>query len=157
MEGIHCLNDNLTYLIPKEQKFKIYISALTVLNIDYYNRISTTDTRLIRRIVRDHQFRGYNATHTLEMWPSVNKGEVQNIFAFQEEADVMFNSSLIYELSVLKKYAVPLLKEIDISSPLYSEAKRLISMLSYFKDIPDSAVPTHSLLREFIGGSIFKE
>lgn len=157
MEGIHCLNDELTYLIPKDQKFKIYISCLTVLNIDYYNRISTTDTRLIRRIVRDYNFRGYSATHTLGMWPSVNRGEVNNIFKFQEEADCMFNSSLIYELSVLKKYAVPLLKEINATSPLYSEAKRLIAMLSYFEDIPDEAVPTHSLLREFIGGSIFKE
>lgn len=157
MEGIHCLNDKLTYLIPKKQKYKIYISALTVLNIDYYNRISTTDTRLIRRIVRDYKFRGYNAVHTLERWPSVNRGEDKNIFTFQEEADVMFNSSLIYELSVLKKYAIPLLQEIEITSPLYSEAKRIISMLSYFKDIPDEAVPSHSLLREFIGGSIFKE
>ena len=126
-------------------------------NIDYYNRISTTDTRLIRRIVRDYNFRGYSATHTLEMWPSVNRGEVNNIFKFQEEADCMFNSSFIYELSVLKIYAVPLLKEIEATSPLYSEAKRLIAMLSYFEDIPDEAVPTHSLLREFIGGSIFKE
>ena len=157
MEGIHCLNDELTYLIPKEQKYKIYISALTVLNIDYYNRISTTDTRLIRRIVRDYQFRGYNAAHTLEMWSSVNRGEQNNIFKFQEEADVMFNSSLIYELSVLKKYAIPLLKEIDSSSTLYSETKRLLSMLSYFEDIPDELVPTHSLLREFIGGSIFRD
>ena len=157
MEGIHCLNDELTYLIPKEHKYKIYISALTVLNIDYYNRISTTDTRLIRRIVRDYQFRGYNAKHTLEMWPSVNRGEQNNIFKFQEQADVMFNSSLIYELSVLKKYAIPLLKEIDSSSTLYSETKRLLSMLSYFEDIPDELVPTHSLLREFIGGSIFRD
>jgi len=157
MEGIHCLNDELTYLIPKEQKYKIYISALTVLNIDYYNRISTTDTRLIRRIVRDYQFRGYDAKHTLDMWASVNRGEVENIFKFQEEADVMFNSSLIYELSVLKKYAIPLLKEIDNTNPLYSEAKKLIAMLSYFEDIPDEAVPTHSLLREFIGGSIFRD
>lgn len=157
MEGIHCLNDELTYLIPKEQKYKIYISCLTVLNIDYYNRISTTDSRLIRRLVRDYQFRGYNAAHTLQMWPSVNRGEFKNIFKFQEEADCMFNSSLIYELSVLKKYAIPLLKEVENNSPLYSEAKRLISMLSYFEDIPDDAVPTHSLLREFIGGSIFKE
>ena len=157
MEGIHCLNDELTYLIPKEQKYKIYISALTVLNIDYYNRISTTDTRLIRRIVRDYQFRGYNAAYTLEMWSSVNRGEQNNIFKFQEEADVMFNSSLIYELSVLKKYAIPLLKEIDSSSTLYSETKRLLSMLSYFEDIPDELVPTHSLLREFIGGSIFRD
>lgn len=157
MEGIHCLNDQLTYLIPKDQKFKIYISALTVLNIDYYNRISTTDTRLIRRIARDYQFRGYDAEHTLAMWPAVNKGERNNIFKFQEEADVMFNSSLIYELSVLKKYAIPLLKQIDNKSTLYSEAKRLITMLSYFADIPDEAVPTHSLLREFIGGSIFNK
>lgn len=157
MEGIHCLNDELTYLIPKEQKYKIYISALTVLNIDYYNRISTTDTRLIRRIVRDYQFRGYNAAYTLEMWSSVNRGEQNNIFKFQEEADVMFNSSLIYELSVLKKYAIPLLKEIHSSSTLYSETKRLLSMLSYFEDIPDELVPTHSLLREFIGGSIFRD
>ncbi len=157
MEGIHCLNDELTYLIPKERKFKIYISALTVLNIDYYNRISTTDTRLIRRTVRDYRTRGYDAEHTLAMWASVNRGEVNNIFRFQEEADVMFNSSLIYELSVLKKYAIPILKEVDIKSPLYSEAKRLIAMLSYFEDIPDEKVPTNSLLREFIGGSIFKE
>ena len=157
MEGIHCLNDELTYLIPKEFKYKIYISALTVLNIDYYNRISTTDTRLIRRIVRDYKFRGYNAKHTLEMWTSVNRGEVNNIFKFQEEADIMFNSSLIYELSVLKKYAIPLLKQIDSASPLYSEAKRLLAMLSYFEDIKDEAVPTQSLLREFIGGSIFGE
>lgn len=157
MEGIHCLNDELTYLIPKEQKYKIYISCLTVLNIDYYNRISTTNSRLIRRLVRDYQFRGYNAAHTIQMWPSVNRGEFKNIFKFQEEADVMFNSSLIYELSVLKKYAIPLLKEVENNSPLYSEAKRLISMLSYFEDIPDDAVPTHSLLREFIGGSIFKQ
>lgn len=157
MEGIHCLNDELTYLIPKEQKYKIYISALTVLNIDYYNRISTTDTRLIRRMVRDYKFRGYDAIHTLERWPSVNNGEEKNIFYFQEEADVMFNSSLIYELSVLKKYAIPLLEKIERTSPLYSEAKRLISMLSYFESIPDEVVPANSLLREFIGGSIFKD
>lgn len=156
MEGIHCLNDKLTYLIPKDQKFKVYISALTVLNVDYYNRISTTDTRLIRRIVRDNQFRGYDASHTLEMWPSVNRGEVKNIFTYQEEADVMFNSSLIYELSVLKDYAMPLLKEIKEDSPLHSEAKRLYAMLSYFKPISEKDVPTNSLLREFIGGSIFE-
>lgn len=157
MEGIHCLNDKLTYLIPKEQKFKIYISALTVLNIDDYNRISTTDTRLIRRIVRDKQFRGYSASHTLEMWPSVNKGEANNIFPFQEEADVMFNSSLIYELSALKNYAIPQLKEIDKKSPLYSEAKRLWTMLSYFKEVQPKDIPSNSLLREFIGGSVFEE
>ena len=157
MEGIHCLNDKLTFLIPKEQKFKIYISALTVLNIDYYNRISTTDTRLIRRIVRDNQFRGYSALHTLKMWPSVNRGETNNIFAYQEEADVMFNSSLIFELGVLKSYAMPLLKEITQEMPEYSEAKRIYSMLSYFQPIPEELVPKNSLLREFIGGSIFEE
>ena len=155
MEGIHCLNDELTFLIPKEQKFKIYISCLTVLNIDYYNRISTTDTRLIRRIVRDNQFRGYSAMHTLKMWPSVNKGEAKNIFSYQEEANVMFNSSLIYELSVLKNYALPLLKKITPKDIEYSEAKRLTSMLEYFESIPSELVPNNSLLREFIGGSIF--
>ena len=157
MEGIHCLNDKLTFLIPKEQKFKIYISCLTVLNIDYYNRISTTDTRLIRRIVRDNQFRGYSALHTLKMWPSVNKGEAKNIFAYQEEANVMFNSSLIYELSVLKDYAIPLLKEIGQEKTEYSEAKRIISMLEYFESIPSDYILKNSLLREFIGGSIFEE
>lgn len=157
MEGIHCLNDKLTFLIPKEQKFKIYISALTVLNADYYNRISTTDNRLIRRIVRDNQFRGYSALHTLKMWPSVNRGEAKNIFAYQEEADVMFNSSLIYELSVLKDYAMPLLEKIKPEEPEFSEAKRIYAMLSYFEQVPSELVPTNSLLREFIGGSIFEE
>lgn len=157
MEGIHCLNDKLTFLIPKEQKFKIYISCLTVLNIDYYNRISTTDTRLIRRIVRDNKFRGYSALHTLQMWPSVNRGEVKNIFVYQEEADVMFNSSLIYELSVLKDYAMPLLEQIGKETPEFSEAKRIHAMLSYFESIPSELVPSNSLLREFIGGSIFEE
>ena len=157
MEGIHCLNDKLTYLIPKENKFKIYISCLTVLNIDYYNRISTTDTRLIRRIVRDNRTRGYDALHTLKMWPSVNRGEARNIFPYQEEADAMFNSSLIYELSVLKDYAMPLLKEIGPEERAYSEAKRLYTMLSYFESIPEDLVLRISLLREFIGGSIFGE
>ena len=157
MEGIHCLNDELTFLIPKEQKFKIYISCLTVLNIDYYNRISTTDTRLIRRIVRDNQFRGYSALHTLKMWPSVNKGEAENIFAYQEEADVMFNSSLIYELSVLKDYAIPLLNKITQEDAEYSEAKRLTSMLEYFESINSELVPSNSLLREFIGNSVLEE
>lgn len=155
IEGIHCLNDKLTSLIPKNQKYKIYISALTVLNLDYYNRISTTDTRLIRRIVRDNQFRGYSALRTLQMWESVNHGEEKNIFPYQEEADSMFNSSLIYELGVLKDYAMPLLAEIDNSSKEYSEAKKLYKFLSYFKSIPPEDIPSHSLLREFIGGSIF--
>lgn len=157
IEGIHCLNDKLTSLIPKEQKYKIYISCLTVLNMDFNNRISTTDSRLIRRIVRDHQFRGYTALHTLRMWDSVNRGEEKNIFPYQEEADIMFNSSLIYELAVLKDFAVPLLKEIDNTNLEHSEAKKLLSLLEYFESIPAEYVPTNSLLREFIGGSIFYE
>lgn len=155
IEGIHCLNDKLTSLIPKDQKYKIYISCLTVLNLDFNNRISTTDSRLIRRIVRDNQFRGYSALHTLRMWDSVNRGEEKNIFPYQEEADSMFNSSLIYEIAVLKDYAVPLLKEINNTMPEYSEAKKLLSLLEYFESVPSEYVPTNSLLREFIGGSIF--
>lgn len=157
MEGIHCLNDELTYLIPKKNKFKIYISCLTVLNIDYYNRISTTDTRLIRRIVRDYKFRGYSALHTLKLWPSVNRGEAKNIFRYQEQADVMFNSALVYELSALRKYAIPLLKEIGPEEKEYSEAKKLYTMLSYFEPISEKSIPSNSLLREFIGESIFRE
>ena len=155
IEGIHCLNDKLTSLIPKENKFKIYISDLTVLNIDYYNRISTTDTRLIRRMVRDYNFRGYSALHTLKMWKSVNRGEQKNIFPYQEEADCMFNSSIVYELSALKKYALPLLEEITDDNPEYSEARRLISMLQYFDTVEPDWIPNNSLLREFIGGSIY--
>ena len=156
IEGIHCLNDRLTSLIPQENKFKVYISDLTVLNIDYYNRISTTDTRLIRRIVRDYQFRNYSAEHTLKTWYSVNRGEQKNIFPYQEEAHVMFNSSIVYELAVLKKYAMPLLEEIPESSREYSEARRLIALLKYFENMDDSLIPNNSLLREFIGGSIFE-
>ncbi len=157
MEGIHCLNDKLTDLIPKENKFKIYISDLTVLNIDYYNRISSTDTRLIRRIVRDYNFRGYSAKHTLEMWHSVNRGEQKNIFPFQDDADCMFNSSIIYELSALRKYAIPLLEEITNADPEYSKARRLIALLKYFEDFEyEEMIPNNSLIREFIGGSIFE-
>ena len=156
IEGIHCLNDRLTSLIPQENKFKVYISDLTVLNIDYYNRISTTDTRLIRRIVRDYQFRNYSAEHTLKTWYSVNRGEQKYIFPYQEEADCMFNSSIVYELAVLKKYALPLLEEIDNSHPEYSEARRLIVLLKYFDDVNPDLIPNNSLLREFIGGSLFE-
>ncbi|MBQ9297984.1 MAG: nucleoside kinase [Clostridia bacterium] len=155
IEGIHCLNDKLTAYIPKEVKYKIYISALTVLNIDYFNRISTTDTRLIRRIVRDYNYRGYSALHTLEMWPSVTRGENANIFPFQETADAMFNTSLVYELGVLRNYAMPLLAEIDNTHREYSEAKRLYRMLRYFEPIDPKYIPNQSLLREFIGESIF--
>ena len=157
IEGIHCLNDKLTASIPKENKFKIYISDLTVLNVDYYNRISTTDTRLVRRIVRDYNYRSYSALDTISRWPSVNNGENKNIFPYQEEADAMFNSSLVYELAVLSKYAIPLLKQIDKDRKEYSEAKRLISFLEYFKVIEDeSPIPNNSILREFIGGSVFE-
>ena len=156
IEGIHCLNDKLTSLIPKKDKFKVYISDLTVLNIDYYNRISTTDTRLLRRLVRDYNFRGYSAEQTLKMWSSVNRGEQKNIFPYQEEADCMFNSSIIYEICALKKYAEPLLKEIPESSKQYSEAKRMLALLQYFDVIETDLVPNNSLLREFIGGSIFE-
>ena len=156
IEGIHCLNDKLTSKIPKEQKFKIYISALTVLNMDYFNRISSTDNRLIRRIVRDYQFRGYSAQYTLESWHSVNDGEEQNIFPFQETADAMFNTSLIYELGVLKQIALPLLEKITPEHKEYAEARRLINFLKYFKDIDANLVPTNSLLKEFMGGGDFK-
>ncbi len=155
IEGIHCLNDKLTSQISKEQKYKIYISALTVLNMDRYNRISTTDTRLVRRIVRDYQFRGYSAVHTLDTWYKVNRGEEKNIFPFQEEADTIFNTSLIYELGALKKIAMPLLKEIDNTYKEYAEAQRLINILKYFKDIPSEYVPNNSLIKEFLGGGTF--
>lgn len=155
IEGIHCLNDELTREIPADQKYKIYISDLTVLNIDYCNRISTTDTRLLRRIVRDNNFRGYSALHTLKTWASVNKGENKNIFPYQENCDAMFNSSLIYEISMLKKHALPLLQEITNDEPEYAEAKRLVEFLKYFEDIDEEFIPRNSLLREFIGGSIF--
>lgn len=156
IEGIHGLNPELTYEIPEKNKFKIYISALTQLNLDAHNRIATTDTRLIRRMVRDVKFRGNGPIRTFELWHGVRAGEEKNIFPYQEEADVMFNSSLVYEMSVLKKYIVPLLQEIDNSSIYYSEAKKLLRFLEYFVDITDeSIIPTNSLLREFIGGASF--
>ena len=156
IEGIHCLNDKLTSQIPKEQKYKVYISALTVLNMDRFNRISTTDTRLIRRIVRDYQFRGYSAKHTIGTWYLVNEGEEKNIFPFQESADSIFNTSLIYELAALKNIAMPLLEAIDNTNEEYAEAQRMIDMLKYFKSIPENFVPANSLLKEFLGGGDFK-
>ncbi len=156
MEGIHCLNDKLTPKIPKEQKFKIYISALTVLNIDYYNRISTTDTRIIRRTVRDSQFRGYDALKTLSSWYSISAGEEKNIFPFQEDADVMFNTSLVYEINALKEYALPLFEKIEKDSPEYAEAKRLCEFLKYFEPIPIEDIPKNSLIQEFLGHGIFE-
>ena len=156
IEGIHCLNDKLTSKIPKEQKYKIYISALTVLNMDRYTKVSSSDVRLIRRIVRDYQFRGYSAKHTIDGWSSVTKGEVQNIFPFQEDSDVIFNTSLIYELGVLKGLATPMLKEIKKEDKEYAEASRLLGILKYIRSIPESEVPTNSLLKEFVGGGDFK-
>lgn len=154
VEGIHGLNPRLTTYIPEKNKFKIYISALTQLNLDAHNRISTTDTRFIRRLVRDNNFRGNDVFKTFELWQGVTKGEGQNIFPFQEEADIMFDSALVYELSVLKKHAVPLLEKVDISSIYYSECKRLLQFLKYFIDIKDeSIIPPNSILREFIGGA----
>ncbi|WP_265444919.1 nucleoside kinase [Acetivibrio straminisolvens] len=155
IEGIHGLNEKLTASIAKESKFKIYVSALTSMNIDEHNRIPTTDTRIIRRIVRDFQFRGCSAANTINRWPSVRRGEERNIFPFQEEADVMFNSALMFELGVLKTYAEPLLMEIDSSEPEYSEARRLIEFLSNFLSIDTKEIPANSIIREFIGGSCF--
>ena len=155
VEGIHCLNDKLTDSIPKDKKFKIYLSALTVLNLDYHNRISTTDTRIIRRLVRDYKYRSYSAKETLQRWKSVNAGEKKYIYPFQEEADAMFNSSIVYELGVLKEYAIPILKEIKKGEEEYDEAERLIELLEYFKSIGTEYIPESSILREFVGGSIF--
>ncbi|KNF10154.1 phosphoribulokinase/uridine kinase [Gottschalkia purinilytica] len=156
IEGIHGLNEILTASIPKKNKFKIYISSLTQLNIDSHNRIHTTDTRLIRRIVRDYKYRGNDAERTLELWDSVRRGEERGIFPFQEEADAMFNSSLVYELSILKKYAEPLLKKITKKSVYYRESKRLLKFLSYFKTIEnEDSIPCTSIIKEFIGGSCY--
>ena len=157
IEGIHCLNDKLTYHISNEEKFKIYISDLTVLNVDYYNRISTTDTRLLRRIARDYKFRGYSALQTLQNWSSVNRGERKYIYPFQESADVMFNSSIVYEIAALKPIVEPLLEEITNEYRVYSEARRLLALLKYFENFDTTDVPNNSLLREFIGGSIFED
>lgn len=155
LEGIHGLNDALSYTLPKESKYKIYISALTQLNIDEHNRIPSTDGRLIRRMVRDSRTRNITAKGTLSMWDSVRRGEEHNIFPYQEQADVMFNSALIYELAVLKQFAEPILFGIEKEDPEYSEAKRLLKFLDYFLGIPTDDVPKNSILREFIGGSCF--
>lgn len=155
IEGIHGLNDKLSYALPAESKFKIYISALTQLNIDEHNRIPTTDGRLLRRIVRDARTRGTSAKDTIARWPSVRRGEEANIFPYQEQTDVMFNSALVYELACLKVYAEPLLFGIDKSEPEYLEAKRLLKFLDYFISVPSEDIPHNSLLREFVGGSCF--
>ena len=156
IEGIHCLNDELTYKLPKENKFKIYISALTSINIDEHNRIPSTDGRLLRRMVRDARTRGTSAKNTIAMWKSVRRGEEENIFPYQEDADVMFNSALLYELAVIKHYAEPVLFGIEKDCEEYVEAKRLLKFLDYFVGIGSEDIPKNSLLREFIGGGCFE-
>jgi len=155
IEGIHGLNERLTSSVPRDNKVKIYISPLTQLAIDQHNRISTTDARLIRRIVRDSQFRSHDALQTLKLWPAVRRGEERNIFPFQEDVDIMFNSALIYELSVLKKYAEPLLEKVQPTASEYVEARRLLDFLEYFQSVDDMDVPPNSILKEFIGMSCF--
>ncbi|HBX49535.1 MAG: AAA family ATPase [Bacteroidetes bacterium RIFOXYA12_FULL_35_11] len=159
VEGIHGLNPKLSSKISDELKYKVYVSALTQIAIDNHNRIPTTDNRLLRRMIRDFKYRGYSALDTLKRWPSVKRGEEKNIFPFQEEADAIFNSALLYEISVLKRYAVPLLSEVPQQEDIYSEAMRLIKFLSFFKDVPEQyerEIPPTSILREFLGGSSFK-
>ena len=156
IEGIHCLNDQLSYSLPKESKYKIYISCLTTLNVDDHNYIPTTDARLLRRIERDARTRGYSARATIQMWPSVRRGEENNIFPFQDSADMIFNSALIYEIALLKPYVEPLLFGVPKDCEEYIEAKRLLKFLNYFLPIPADDVPKTSLMREFIGGGCYK-
>lgn len=155
VEGIHGLNEKLTSEIPRENKFKIYISALTTLNIDDYNRVTTSDTRLLRRMVRDSKFRSHEPGATIKMWESVRRGEEKYIFPYQEDADVMFNSSLVYEIAAIKPYVEPLLASVEYNSDEFSEAKRLYEFLSYFMPIDSKDIPTNSIMREFIGGGCF--
>ena len=156
IEGIHCLNDQFSHSLPKESKYKIYISCLTTLNIDDHNRIPTTDARLLRRIERDARTRGYSAQATIRMWPSVRKGEENNIFPYQDSADMIFNSALIYETALLKPYVEPLLFGVPRDCEEYVEAKRLLKFLNYFLPLPADDVPKTSLMREFIGGGCYK-
>ena len=156
IEGIHGLNEKMSYALPAESKYKIYISALTTLNVDEHNRIPTTDNRLLRRLVRDARTRGASATRTISMWGSVRRGEEKYIFPFQEEADAMFNSAMIYELAVIKQYAEPLLFSIQKGEPEYHEAKRLLKFLEYFLGVSSEELPKNSLCREFVGGSCFE-
>ena len=155
IEGIHALNDAMTYAFRPEDKFKVYISALTQINMDDHARIHTTDTRLIRRMCRDFVTRGASARHTIDVWPSVRRGEEENIFPYQESCDIMFNSALIYELAVFKQYATPLLYSITEDMPEYDEANRLLKFLNYFLGVTSEHIPFNSILREFIGGSCF--
>jgi uridine kinase len=157
VEGIHGLNPRLLPSIPRECTFRIYISALTQLNIDRHNRVPTTDTRLLRRLVRDATYRGYSAEETLNRWESVRRGEKRHIFPYQEHADVMFNSALAYELAVLKPLAEPLLLQVEPSSPRRVESKRLLTFLQWFEPCGPDLIPDNSILREFIGGSILRD
>ena len=156
IEGIHCLNDTFSHSLPKESKYRIYISCLTTLNIDNHNRIPTTDARLLRRIERDARTRGYGAQATIRMWPSVRRGEEANIFPYQDSADTVFNSALVYETALLKTYVEPLLKGVPRDSDEYLEAKRLLKFLDYFLPLPADDVPQTSLMREFVGGGCYK-
>ena len=155
MEGIHGLNPELTRLIPEEQKFRLFVSALTTLSIDDHNWIGTYDNRLLRRIIRDHKYRGASALDTIKRWPSVRRGEDKWIMPFHENADAMFNSSLLFELSVMRNYALPILQQVPINTPEYAEADRLIKFLNYFEPLDEKDIPSTSLLREFLGGSSF--
>ena len=156
LEGIHALNPKLTSHIPTESKFKIYVSALTTILLDNHNYIPTTDNRLLRRIIRDYKYRGYSAEDTISRWPSVRAGEEKWIFPFQENADVMFNSALLFELAIIKDYAEPILRKVPNNRPEYSEAYRLRKFLGYFVPLQDKELPPTSLLREFLGGSSFR-
>lgn len=155
IEGIHALNDRMSSSLPTESKYKIYISALTTLNVDEHNRIPTTDARMLRRMVRDARTRGASATRTIQMWPSVRRGEEENIFPYQESADAMFNSATVYELAVIKTFAEPLLYSVRPDEPEYLEAKRLLKFLSYFLCVDTANLPNNSIVREFVGGSCF--
>jgi uridine kinase len=157
LEGIHGLNPALFPQFPVEHTFRIYVSALTQLNLDRHNRISTTDTRLIRRIVRDAHERGYSAQQTIQRWESVQRGEKDNIFPYQENSDVMFNSALVYELSALKPLAEPLLRQVQFGTPEFIEAKRLLALLEWFLPLESDLIPENSILREFIGNSSLRE
>ena len=156
VEGLHALNEELTYSIDRKNKYKIYLCPLTVLSLDNHNRIRTTDNRLLRRIVRDNRTRGYSASDTLSTWGKVREGEEKYVFPFQDEADVIFNTSLIYELGVLKTYAEPLLYSVEENDPMYKEAVRLLNLLKNILPISNDYIPVDSIVREFIGGGYFK-
>jgi uridine kinase len=156
MEGIHALNPDMCPSIPQSAMFKIYVSALTTISLDSHNWIPTEDTRLLRRIVRDYKFRNYSARETIQRWPSVRRGEERWIFPYQENADVMFNSALLFELAIIKDYAEPILRKVPNNRPEYSEAYRLRKFLEYFVPLQDKELPPTSLLREFLGGSSFR-